>query len=406
MKEAVLQFIWEKQLFQGNQLKTTSGKTLQIVSPGVWNLDQGPDFSQAIVIIDHLKLIGSIEIHLKSSDWIRHRHTYNNVVLHVVLIHDQELLDTSGFQLPVLELHHRIQIALIPKILALTAHRNQLKCTGYFHPNTLHDVGGMLQQAGLNRLNERAENLKKWKENSSSDWEQLARYLLFQTAGLPQNIMPMEALFSALPWNKLTRKSPQEVDWLSILMGVSGLKLGSKTTALQQMQANYSFWKKLLNLESLQPHLWKTSRMRPAFRPEKRLSQLAVILGRYPQTSVFLSEILDSILDPVSTASGRNVNYLKTTWRQTILVNAAIPFRRLQELEANLRMPDASTAIMAMRLLPAEDNRYTRMFNQAGVKLHNALESQGVIAHFRQYCHPGACISCKIATRILQTDPG
>ena len=43
---------------------------------------------------------GSVEIHVKSSDWHKHKHSddpnYENVILHVVYEYDQAILDSSG----------------------------------------------------------------------------------------------------------------------------------------------------------------------------------------------------------------------------------------------------------------------------------------------------------------------
>ena len=68
---------------------------------------KGPDFSCGIVEIDDLVFYGSIEIHVKSSDWYRHQHqndsAYNNVILHVVYEYDKPIFQ-NGVLLPTIEL--------------------------------------------------------------------------------------------------------------------------------------------------------------------------------------------------------------------------------------------------------------------------------------------------------------
>ena len=54
-----------------------------------------PDFLFAKIKIGTTTLAGSIEIHVKSSDWHFHRHSgdlaYQNVILHVVYTDDMEI---------------------------------------------------------------------------------------------------------------------------------------------------------------------------------------------------------------------------------------------------------------------------------------------------------------------------
>src|SRR5215212_5513440 len=86
--EKLLQYIWQFQYFNKSQLQTVAGENLQIIFPGKLNKDQGPDFTNAQIKIDNTILVGSVELHLKTSQWNEHGHSndanYKNVILHVV----------------------------------------------------------------------------------------------------------------------------------------------------------------------------------------------------------------------------------------------------------------------------------------------------------------------------------
>lgn len=92
MTERLLQFVWQFQYFNKSQLQTIEGEEVSIVFPGHLNKNQGPDFLNARVKIGKTILAGSVELHLKTSDWIRHKHAgdtnYKNVILHVVYSND------------------------------------------------------------------------------------------------------------------------------------------------------------------------------------------------------------------------------------------------------------------------------------------------------------------------------
>jgi hypothetical protein len=51
MKEEFLQFIWEHGVYLKDNLKTTDGKPVEIISSGWPNTDSGPDFFNAKIRI-------------------------------------------------------------------------------------------------------------------------------------------------------------------------------------------------------------------------------------------------------------------------------------------------------------------------------------------------------------------
>lgn len=75
--------------------KTESGKRLQVMSPGNLNVFGGPDFNDSAILLDGLVIVGDIEVHWKSSDWIKHNHAtdsnYDRVILHVVIDNDRKI---------------------------------------------------------------------------------------------------------------------------------------------------------------------------------------------------------------------------------------------------------------------------------------------------------------------------
>ncbi len=44
MNERLLQYIWQFQHFNKNEMETTTGEKLVIIKPGYFNTNQGPDF--------------------------------------------------------------------------------------------------------------------------------------------------------------------------------------------------------------------------------------------------------------------------------------------------------------------------------------------------------------------------
>src|SRR6202142_682463 len=88
MTEKMLQFIWKNRYFNQQGLELITGEPVTIDYPGELNTHQGPDFINARVRINGNYWIGSVELHLFSSGWVKHSHSeddnYRNVMLHVV----------------------------------------------------------------------------------------------------------------------------------------------------------------------------------------------------------------------------------------------------------------------------------------------------------------------------------
>jgi hypothetical protein len=89
MHERVVQKMWLQQDFAARKAMLADGRSLEILSPGRWNLLGGPDFKHAQLRIDGREVTGDIEVHFHAQDWTSHGHAenpaYADVVLHVLL---------------------------------------------------------------------------------------------------------------------------------------------------------------------------------------------------------------------------------------------------------------------------------------------------------------------------------
>lgn len=86
LTEKHIQIMWLEQKYFDN-LYTDCGKLIEIISPGIWNGEEGPDFKKAHILIDKKNYFGDIEIHLSDDGWKNHHHhldsKYNHVILHL-----------------------------------------------------------------------------------------------------------------------------------------------------------------------------------------------------------------------------------------------------------------------------------------------------------------------------------
>ena len=74
---------------------TKSGKVIQIISPGIINVNEGPDFLDFALMVNGKVIVGDAEFHVNAADWNNHNHSqdknYENVILHLVFNDNSEL---------------------------------------------------------------------------------------------------------------------------------------------------------------------------------------------------------------------------------------------------------------------------------------------------------------------------
>ena len=68
LTERVVQKVWLRQDYALAGLQTVSGKTLGVKDPGRWNLQEGPDFKEARVILDGVEIVGAKTVDAKIVD--------------------------------------------------------------------------------------------------------------------------------------------------------------------------------------------------------------------------------------------------------------------------------------------------------------------------------------------------
>jgi hypothetical protein len=90
--EKLLHCLWFDQRLKPGPLHTVDGREVCVLSPGAWNLEGGPDFRKAKIVIAGELFCGDVELHVFSSEWHDHGHhsdaRYDSIILHVALWHD------------------------------------------------------------------------------------------------------------------------------------------------------------------------------------------------------------------------------------------------------------------------------------------------------------------------------
>ena len=174
MEESFLHFVWKYKLFNQNDLKTTDGKPLKILSCGVHNRDAGPDFLNAKIKIGNTIWAGNIEVHIRSSDWNKHNHSedeaYKNVILHAVFEHDKTIKRKSGETIPALKLE--FEKSIFEKYTYLQIAKESIACSAYLQNVDTFFINNWIDRLGVERLERKATEIRQRWEKNNKDIEQ------------------------------------------------------------------------------------------------------------------------------------------------------------------------------------------------------------------------------------------
>ena len=208
MTERLLQYIWQFQHFNRHELVTVGGEPMSIFSPGLHNTNQGPDFLNARIKIGPFTWSGSVELHLRTTDWKKHAHGndphYSNVILHVVWENDGD-----ANHIPVLELKDRISRMLWQRYESLMQSTSFIPCGQKI--NQLNELAWQHWKERLlaERLLRKAETTRIFLQQNNFHWEETFWWLLARSFGTNLNADFFESVARSIPLSVLARHKNQ-----------------------------------------------------------------------------------------------------------------------------------------------------------------------------------------------------
>jgi len=420
--EDLLHYIWKFGLFYVKDLKSTSGERLDIVRPGQHNQHAGPDFSNAKIRIGDTLWAGNVEIHIRSSDWYRHKHqldqAYDNVILHVVAQHDQEIFRTDGTEIAVLEIGKLIPEEIAENYEELMAGLNWIPCENKIKKVDEIYINTCLTRVLLERLEEKSELVHALLIEVKGSWDDAFYISLARNFGFKTNALPFEMLARSLPQSMLAKYKDRPFQIEALIFGQAGfLDTKLKDTYPQLLSKEYRFLQKKHNLKPIDKYLWKYMRLRPRNFPSLRLAQFAALIIR---SKHLFSKIIDE-KNMASITTMFNKLKLNDYWNthyhfdqeckhslvslgeeaiNNILINTVTVFLFTFGLKTGSEC-HMERGILLLESLKSERNAIIRKFNSLGVNSGNSAISQALIQLKKSYCDQKKCLSCGIGIKFL-----
>ena len=420
MTEKLLQFIWRFQYFNLSELCTEATEVLEIIKPGIFNTNQGPDFSDACIKIDSLTLFGNIELHVKSSDWDKHQHSadknYSNIILHVVWADDKQL--SKEIQLPTLVLQHRVPKILLQRYEHLMQDNHTVHCKKLFPSFNSIEWIAWKERLMIERLEMKSKKVMQLLKESNGSWEETFWWLIASNFGIKVNAEVFEAIAKTISIKILAKHKNQIQQLEAILLGQANLLEGEFRESYPiLLLREYRLLQKKYNLAKVNAVV-HFLRMRPANFPTIRLAQLAMLIH---QSAHLFSQIKDFekvgdakklfeitcndywhyhfILDEETKFQPKHLGHQMVN---TIFINAIIPVLFAYGLH-HQEQDYKDKSMQWLSEIKHENNNITKSWIQLGVEMQNALDSQALIHLYHQYCKNKNCLQCAIGNKILQS---
>jgi hypothetical protein len=424
VKEDFLHYIWQHQYFSKLNLATIEGEPLQVLRIGYYNTDAGPDFREALLKIGEVEWSGSVEVHIKASDWHRHQHQfdqkYDQVVLHVVWEADKPVYRMDGTHVPVLELKTRTDLSLLHVYDRLLQEKNAIPCAAFWSSVPAITKTGMLERALVERLEAKGEQVLQMLQSYHNDWEQTTYHILLRGFGFKINQQAMEQLASALPLSVVRRHQHSLLQLEALLYGQAGFLEEPEDEYAVQLRKEYDFLshKYKLGADALPRHLWNLLRMRPANFPTVRLAQLVAVLHRQ---QAFFSKVLAAgtvkqfenlFQAPVSAywqkhyqlsreANTPQPQHMGKNSIQNLVINVAVPLLAAYAIYSGERLY-MERAVSLLETLKEASNKFTRLYEELGWQAKSAADNQAALGLYHQYCAPVRCMRCAIGNKIMK----
>jgi hypothetical protein len=278
------------------------------------------------------------------------------------------------------------------------------------------------------RLERKTEDIRKRVALCNGSWEDAYFITLARNYGFGINGDVFEQWAANIPLGAVAHHRDDLFQIEAIFMGQAGLlELDAVPEHYQREALNDGYFARLRNEYQYLAHkfsmkpidfkLWRFLRLRPQNFPHIRISQLANL---YYQQKAGLSQLIEcETLDRLRTVLGSQVT---PYWETHYIFGAASPknakhlsYGSINLLAINTAIPmlfaygrHCSKEVLCDRAfdfleqLRAENNHIIRMWQQVGLPVESAGDSQALIQLKKAYCDRKDCLRCRFGFEYLK----
>lgn len=416
-----IHYLWKNNLLHYQSLNTSSGEKITILDRGTESDDKNM-FSGAKVKIGDKVWAGNVIFHKKSSDWEseiqKGRNFCNSVILHVTMNNDCDALRKHGEVVEQLEIN-------CPEVLeremheAFEKHSNRLPCAEVVSSLEKIKFHGVLSRLLIERIEEKAAGIEKVFRASDERWDDTLFKTIIRSFGFGVQSAVFEEFASVLDFKALGKHRDNIIQIEAMFFGQAGLlesdsipyyyrDAANESQYYNELKREYKFLSNKFKLRNLNYKAWGYV----GSTPHVRIARLAAL---YYSRNISISNIsacntlteLNNLFDvPLHgywsnhTCFGGTETCGNGRIRQKqcdiVIINAIVPILYVYgKYRSNQILCEKAEDYL--HELSREENGIIRRWEENGVAVSCAADSQALIQLNKRYCSANNCINCKFA---------
>lgn len=422
MKEDFLHYVWRHQLFLKSNLQSTEFNKIEIVFPGNYNTNSGPDFLNAKIKIDAILWAGNVEIHVKSSDWYVHQHekdsNYDSVILHIVWEEDVDVFTKDNLRLPTINLSKLVAKDLLFNYQKLYSKEQRwILCEKSINIIDSFVFENWKERLFFERLEEKSMLIQQLLNDSNFDYEAVLFKLLAKNFGLKTNAEAFLNLANSVDFAIIRKLQNDEFQLQALFFGQAGfLEKTSEEQYVVDLKTEYEFLKHKFKLAPIHNGQFQFFRMRPTNFPTIRIAQLVSLYHKHQNLFSKLMVTTD-IKEMYELFSIELNDFWKTHYTfqkkglksaknitkpfvDLLLINTVIPLK-FNYLKSRGEVEEAELLTLIQQLKP-EQNSIISKFKDLEIHSKNAFETQALLQLKNNYCAKKRCLQCAIGNSLLR----
>ena len=294
---------------------------------------------------------------------------------------------------------------------------DRLACAGFVQRLNSLERDTLLSEACFDRIERKSKHIELT-YSEVQDWNETFYRTLLRAIDTSTNRKAYEELAKRLPYRILLRTGRTYKSVEALIFGTSGLlaTFSDNDDYIRVLKEEYNYLAHKFDLSPMRATSWSFQGIRPYNHPILRLSQLVGFLAR---EEFVMNNLLDcrttrdvEELFRITASEYWSRHYSATPTSDTTLKPIGRDKAHLLgiNLVAQLQICYArhtqnselsNRAISLLCSIPAENNIHTRRWVAQGVRLRNAMESQGIIQLTTEYCAHKRCKECLVAGFML-----
>ena len=325
----------------------------------------------------------------------------------------------DGTKIPSLELKSRVSVSLFTFYEQLLKNKRQQFINCELQLSEVPDivVFAWLERLYVSRLERKATQIQILLKKTKNDWEAVLFLMLMKNFGLNKNGTAFLELASFLDFKMVQKLATKPLQVEALFMGTLHFfqKEASTDAYFQKLDKAFQGLRHKFQLQAYHGEQPQFFGLRPSNFPSIRLSQIASLYEKHPKLFSILMDCKTlkdfyKVLETQASAywdthytfgkvSPKRVKSVSKSFIELLISNTIIPLKFAYN--RSVGNSDVEGILALSNTLPPEKNKILEGFNSLGLSTHSALESQGKIELFKNYCEKNKCIQCQIGIHLL-----